>query len=70
MMSRTKEKGHEEEVRRAFNLFDKDGDGFITYQDLQRVMRNCGENLPEKELRQMFTKADVNQDDLVDFKGK
>ena len=70
MMSQTKEKGHQAELRQAFRLFDSDGDGFITFDDLKRVMRNCGENLPEAELKNMFTKADINRDNLVDMKGK
>ena len=70
MMSHTQEKGHQEELRQAFNLFDSDGDGFITFEDLKRVMRNCGENLSDTELKHMFTKADINRDNLVDLKGK
>lgn len=70
MMSQTKEKNQQAEMRRAFRLFDSDGDGFITYDDLKRVMRNCGENLSESELKNMFTKADMNRDNLVDMKGK
>lgn len=70
MMSQTKEKGHQAELRHAFRLFDSDGDGFITMEDLKRVMRNCGESLSETELKNMFTKADINRDNLVDMKGK
>ena len=70
MMSQTKEKGQQAEMRQAFKLFDSDGDGFITFDDLKRVMRNCGENLSEVELKNMFTKADINRDNLVDMKGK
>lgn len=69
-MSQTKEKGHQAELRHAFRLFDSDGDGFITMEDLKRVMRNCGESLSETELKNMFTKADINRDNLVDMKGK
>ena len=70
MMSQTQEKHHETELRQAFRLFDSDDDGFITFEDLKRVMRNCGESLSDSELKKMFTKADVNQDNLVDLKGK
>lgn len=70
MMSQTKEKGHQAELRQAFRLFDSDGDGFITFDDLKRVMRNCGESLSDTELKNMFTKADINRDNLVDMKGK
>ena len=70
MMSQTQEKNHQAELRQAFRLFDADGDGFITRDDLKRVMRNCGESLTNAELDTMFTKADINKDNLVDLKGK
>lgn len=70
MMSQTQEKHHQAELRQAFRLFDADGDGFITRDDLKRVMRNCGESLTNAELDTMFTKADINKDNLVDLKGK
>lgn len=70
MMSQTKEKGQQAELRQAFRLFDADDDGFITFEDLKRVMRVTGESLSEKELKDMFTKADINKDSLVDMKGK
>ena len=70
MMSQTKQKTGELELRQAFRLFDADNDGFITFDDLKRVMRNCGENLSDSELKHMFTKADVNNDNRVDMKGK
>ena len=70
MMSQTKQKSGELELRQAFRLFDADNDGFITFDDLKRVMRNCGENLSDSELKHMFTKADVNNDNRVDMKGK
>lgn len=70
MMSQTQEKHHQAELRQAFRLFDADGDGFITRDDLKRVMRNCGENLTDAELNIMFTKADINKDNLVDLKGE
>ena len=70
MMSQTKEKGQQTELRQAFRLFDADDDGFITFEDLKRVMRVTGESLSDKELKDMFTKADINKDSLVDMKGK
>lgn len=70
MMSQTKEKGQQAELRQAFRLFDADDDGFITFEDLKRVMRVTGESLSDKELKDMFTKADINKDSLVDMKGK
>lgn len=50
------------ELRDAFNLFDKDGDGFITSSELQEVT---------KSLRQQFSKDDVkSMIQHVDVDGK
>ena len=54
----------------AFKLFDSDGDGFITLDDLKRVMRATGEKMTDSELRDMFRKADQDRDNLVSFSGK
>jgi calmodulin len=35
----------EDEIRQAFKVFDKDGNGFITSDELGFVMANLGEKL-------------------------
>lgn len=59
MMSQTQEKHHQAELRQAFRLFDADGDGFITRDDLKRVMRNCGESLTNAELDSFKQMEDI-----------
>ena len=39
-----------EELREAFTLFDNDGDGFISIEELACVMRSLGKNPSEEEL--------------------
>ena len=41
------------EFREAFLVFDKDGDGTITLNELATVMRNLGQN-PTKEGKRLF----------------
>ena len=41
----------------AFLLFDKDGDGDITFEDLRAVAEELNENMSEEELLEMLAGA-------------
>ena len=43
MARKTKESGSEEEIREAFRVFDKDGNGFILAAELRHIMINLAE---------------------------
>ncbi|KAH0617190.1 hypothetical protein JD844_029002 [Phrynosoma platyrhinos] len=55
------------EFKEAFLLFDKDGDGAISSQELGTVMRSIGQNPTEAELQEMIKKLDTNKNGMVDF---
>ncbi|CAG9829646.1 unnamed protein product [Diabrotica balteata] len=55
------------EYREAFRLFDKDGDGSITKEELGRVMRSLGQFARTEELKQMLQEIDVDGDGNVSF---
>lgn len=48
------------ELREAFNVFDKDGDGTITTKELGTVMRSLGQNPTDDELQEMINEVDVD----------
>merc|ERR1719192_2469207 len=56
-----------EELREAFEVFDKDGDGQITPQELAAIMRALGENLNEDDILTMIQEADADGDGNIDF---
>lgn len=55
------------EFREAFRLFDKDGDGSITKEELGRVMRSLGQFARAEELRTMLQEIDIDGDGNVSF---
>ena len=48
------------EYKEAFSLFDKNGDGNISSQELGIVMRSLGQNPTESELHDMINEVDVD----------
>jgi len=57
----------EEELREAFKVFDKDGNGFISAAELRHVMTNLGEKLSDAEVDEMIREADVDGDGQINY---
>ena len=55
------------ELKEAFSLFDRDGDGTITLPELKVVMKSMGQNPTEEELKEMMLEVDQNSNMEVDF---
>uniref|UniRef100_A0A2S2QK31 Calmodulin-like protein 3 n=1 Tax=Sipha flava TaxID=143950 RepID=A0A2S2QK31_9HEMI len=60
-------KAQMKEFREAFRLFDKDGDGSITKEELGRVMRSLGQFAREEELETMLQEVDIDGDGAFSF---
>ena len=60
----------EEERREALRIFNKDGNGHISQQELQIIMGNLGENLTDEEVDEMIKEADVDGDRRINYEGK
>lgn len=46
------------ELREAFALFDKDGDGCITSAELLTVMKSLGQPTTDRETKEMIQRVD------------
>lgn len=55
------------ELKRVFEMFDRNGDGRISKEELSDSLENLGIFIQEKELFNMIEKIDVNGDGCVDI---
>ncbi|KAI4335681.1 hypothetical protein L6164_014307 [Bauhinia variegata] len=56
-----------EELKKVFATFDKNGDGFLTRQELRESLRNIRIFMTDKEIEDIVVKFDSNGDGLIDF---
>ncbi|CAH1973574.1 unnamed protein product [Acanthoscelides obtectus] len=55
------------ELRETFSMFDKQGVGYITTEELGNVMRAMGQNPTEAELQDMIDEVDQDGNGVIDF---
>jgi Ca2+-binding EF-hand superfamily protein len=57
-----------EEIGKAFEIFDVDGDGFISEKDLYEVMIKLEPDISQNTVREMIRDTDLNNDGKIDLK--
>jgi calcium-dependent protein kinase len=58
----------EDYLKMTFEYFDKDKSGFITRDELRKVLRSEeGLNIPDREIEKLIKEVDFNHDDKIDY---
>lgn len=63
------EKDSEDELKEAFRVFDKDGNGFISADELRYAMTNLGDKLTNEEVDILIKEADLDGDGKINCQG-
>ena len=64
------DKDEEEDLKEAFNVFDQNGDGYISVDELRSVLASLGlkQGKTIEDCKRMIMKVDVDGDGRVNFK--
>ncbi|KAK8761915.1 uncharacterized protein LOC144123396 [Amblyomma americanum] len=57
----------DEEIREAFKVFDRNGDGYVSVAELRHVMTTMGEKLSHEEVEEMIREADQDGDGRINY---
>lgn len=68
MIHKGKATDEEAELRAAFEVFDRDGSGTISAEEMRHVMRSIGEELTDAEIEEMIKEADTDGNGSIDCK--
>ncbi|KFD48259.1 hypothetical protein M513_10836 [Trichuris suis] len=55
------------ELRETFNIFDRNGDGYITTTELKQVLDDLGDPVSDEDVRNIIASTDSDQDGLINF---
>ena len=55
------------ELRTAFNIYDKDNDGFISSGDLFETLISLGNDVKEDDISKIIQSVDIDGDGLINY---
>merc|ERR1711874_208043 len=68
LISRKMKDGNMEvELRQAFRVFDRSGDGLVDTDELRHVMTNLGEKLTNEDVDEMLRMADIDHNGQINY---
>ena len=59
----------EKDLREAFAVFDSNGDGRISRDEIKMVVEQFGDKISNEDLENMLREADDNSDGYLDYDG-
>lgn len=68
MSSKTRDVESEDNIVEAFQVFDKDGKGYISAAELRNILTNMGDRLNEDQVNQMLREALASEDGNLDYR--
>ena len=67
MLKQSRDLDQTVEIREAFKIFDRDGNGYIDAKELKDVVTRMGECLTAEEADEFLREADTNEDGKLDY---
>ncbi|MCP4764334.1 MAG: EF-hand domain-containing protein [archaeon] len=58
----------EKKLIEAFMICDCDGDKYVSFNELKRIMKEVGENLKDSQIKAMLKEVDMDHDNKIDFR--
>jgi len=59
----------DEDLYGAFAIFDEDGNGYISPDEIQLLFKKLGELISTDEAVEIMKDCDLNKDGVIDFEG-
>ena len=69
-MTEEDEEGLREELKEAFRIYDRDGQGYITTDVLKEILREIDSALTEDDLDNIIDEVDEDGSGTLDFDGR
>ena len=64
---KTHESNTESELKEAFRIFDADGSGAISHEEIKHIFTTLGERMTDEEVEEMIKIADRDHDGNIDY---
>lgn len=57
----------DDEIKKTFDMFDADGDGVITADEVRKILEQTEQELSEEDVEQVIRDADSDGDGRISF---